>query len=301
MAYPTVSVIIPTFNRENFIAQAIHSVLRQTFDDHEVIVVDDESTDATKAEVAKFTDRRVRYFYKIRGGVSSAMNFGIDVSRGELIARLDSDDLFLPEKLYRQVKAFNRQQDVGLVYTRALVVDEQLNPIRLHPIKSEAPNFSVESLRHALLPPSQSIMFKKECLERVGRFDETLQIAEDWDFCIRMAKAYEFSSLSEPLVLIRRHPTMLTANRLKTLLQVIRVLERHREFLSMSKGFKWLSPHYYRLGRQFYYSNDMQKARDSFKISLRYDATDYRSFFFFAATLFPPLLTRTIKRSNWIR
>src|SRR6185295_4472891 len=112
-----VSVIIPTYNRQEFVGVSIASALAQTYPNFEAIVVDDGSTDATRAEVSRFTDPRVRYYYKANGGLSSARNFGLDQSAGEFIAFLDSDDLWRPWKLAAQIELFRRHPDVGMSWS----------------------------------------------------------------------------------------------------------------------------------------------------------------------------------------
>jgi glycosyltransferase involved in cell wall biosynthesis len=110
-----VSVIIPTFNRAHLIAETLDSLLAQTFENFEAIVVDDGSRDDTRAVMARYADRRVQYFHKENGGLSSARNFGLARARGEFIAFLDSDDLWLPWKLAVQAEVFRRLPDVGMI------------------------------------------------------------------------------------------------------------------------------------------------------------------------------------------
>ena len=116
--HPTISVIIPTYNRAHLIGKAVKSVLSQTYQDFEIIVVDDGSTDNTEEIVKSFTDYKIYYIcHKHNRGASAARNTGIKASRGEYIAFLDSHDEWLPEKLDKQIKTFNSESsEVGVVY-----------------------------------------------------------------------------------------------------------------------------------------------------------------------------------------
>ena len=121
-ATPLVSVIVPAYNNAHFLPAAIDSILNQTFDNFELIVVDDGSTDNTQAVLAGFGDR-LRYVRKANGGPSSARNLGIQMARGQLIAFQDADDLWLPEKLALQVAYFHLHPEVGVVFTDAVRFD----------------------------------------------------------------------------------------------------------------------------------------------------------------------------------
>ena len=116
---PTVSIIIPTYNRSRLIARAVKNVLNQTYQDFELIIVDDGSTDGTREVVAGFSDERIRYVQHDKNrGEAAARNTGIKVARGEYIASHDSDDEWLHEKLAKQIRAFeNCSPEIGVVYT----------------------------------------------------------------------------------------------------------------------------------------------------------------------------------------
>ena len=117
MSAPRVSVVIPAFNAKKWIAEAIDSVLAQSFEGYEIVIVDDGSTDATEQALGGLIRaKQIRYFRQEQRGVSAARNRGVDESRGQLIAFLDADDLFHPEKLRKQVALFDQQPDLGFVH-----------------------------------------------------------------------------------------------------------------------------------------------------------------------------------------
>jgi glycosyltransferase involved in cell wall biosynthesis len=198
-----VSVIIPAFNASQFIAQAIESVLDQTFTDRELIVVDDGSTDDTASIVMRYGDK-LRYIYQKNQGLSSARNTGIDRAEGELIALLDADDFWDREKLTYQVALCDSSPDIGVVYTALKVVDNDGHEIEERRCLLRGQLFS-SFLNENCVAPSSS-MIKRECFEKVGTFDESLSASEDWDLWLRIAPHYLFDFVDLPLTFYRIHP-----------------------------------------------------------------------------------------------
>lgn len=205
---PLVSVIIPTYNREAFIAQAVQSVLNQTYTNIEIIVVDDGSTDNTR-EVLKEYDRRITYIYQERSERSGARNAGVRHSVGNYIAFLDSDDAWFPTKIEKQVHILNEKTDVGLVYVRVQFIDAEGNPYEGNSSWDEPVREALyeDLMTHNVITGSLSaIMVRRECLDRVGLFDESMNICEDLDLYRRIANYYKFHKIDMPLVRIRIHP-----------------------------------------------------------------------------------------------
>ena len=127
MQHPKVSVIIPTYNRAEYLGEAIQSVFDQTFEDFEILIVDDGSTDDTQQLVLSFHDPRLRSFYQNNCGISAARNAAIRSADGEYIAFLDSDDVWLPELLESQVAVLDRRPEIGLVYARAATLKTSIS------------------------------------------------------------------------------------------------------------------------------------------------------------------------------
>ncbi len=184
-----VSVVIPTFNCADFLVEAIRSVLAQTYEDYEIIVVDDGSTDHAEAALRPFGNR-IRYIRQEPGGPSVARNRGILKARGELIAFLDADDLWRPTKLARQVEYLNHHPEAVLVYTDFTRGPNpgSNNDSRLRAYK---PRDSADPF-HALLEENfiatPTVMVRREALARSGLFDPTLKGSEDFDLWLRLAK-----------------------------------------------------------------------------------------------------------------
>ncbi len=200
-----VSAIIPVYNGERFIADAIRSVLGQTWPVYECIVVDDGSTDGTARVVEEFGDA-VRLIRQLNTGVSGARNAGVAAARGELVAFLDSDDVWLREKLERQLPFFQQRPELGMVYSGIVFVDEALNPTR----SMYAPA-GEDALRNTLLmeapfvPFSMTAVVPVRVFQEVGGFDERLKIGEDLDLICRIASAYPVDGVQAPLTLYRIH------------------------------------------------------------------------------------------------
>lgn len=204
---PLVSVIIPTYNRAEYVAQAVESVLNQTYSEIETIVVDDGSTDSTPEVLRKYQDK-INYIYQERSERSKARNEGFRHSKGDCIAFLDSDDVWLPTKIEKQVRVFNEQPDVGLVYTGIQFIDTNGAPCSGRLCWDEPVREALyeDLMTHNVITGSlSSIIVLRECLDRVGLFDESMIACEDLDLYRRIAKYYEFHKIDLPLVKVRIH------------------------------------------------------------------------------------------------
>ncbi|MBN2061625.1 MAG: glycosyltransferase family 2 protein [Deltaproteobacteria bacterium] len=194
-----VSVVIPTFNRRDRVSRAILSVLSQTFGDYEIIVVDDGSVDGTSEEMSGFKNN-IRYIKNSETrGVSAARNTGIRASNFELIAFLDSDDHWMPEKLETQVKFFMDNTDAVACQTEELWIRRgvRVNPGKKH-LKPSGDIFR-QSLKLCLVSPS-AVMLKRSLLKEVGLFDEELPVCEDYDLWLRIGCRYKIHLIEKKLV-----------------------------------------------------------------------------------------------------
>ena len=202
---PIVSVIIPAYNCAKYLPEAIASVLEQTYDDYEIIVVDDGSTDNTREVITPFLDR-VRYFQQVNQGVSATRNRGIYLARGELVAFLDADDIFVPHKLEHQVKVFTERSQVGIVNSGYRLISESGEELRDVERWQQIPDLTPETwLLHKPVLPS-AMMFRRDWLLEVGGFDRRFFASEDVDLVLRMvAKGCQSAWLKEITVYYRQH------------------------------------------------------------------------------------------------
>ena len=196
-----VSVVIPTCNRAHFVRQAITSVLQQDYPDIELIVVDDGSRDGTAAVVSGFGPD-VRYLWQENRGVSAARNRGVAVSTGDLIAFLDSDDLWLPSKVSAQVGYFAAHAAAQACHTDEVWIRHgvRVNERRIH--RKQGGWQFLASLPRCLISPS-TIMLRRTLWDRLGGFDESLPACEDYDLWLRLTAVVPVGFLPKRLVVKR--------------------------------------------------------------------------------------------------
>jgi glycosyltransferase involved in cell wall biosynthesis len=206
---PRVSVIIPTHNRKAFVLEAVDSVFAQTYEDYELIVVDDGSTDGTGRALEQHGER-LHYLYQANEGVSAARNCGLAHTQGEFISFLDSDDLWLPKKLAIQVAFMDQHPEAQICYTDELWIRRG---VRVNPKKRHA-KYSGEIYRHCLplciISPSSALM-RRGLFEQVGTFDPGLPVCEDYDLWLRVAARFPVFFIPQRLIVKRGgHPDQLS-------------------------------------------------------------------------------------------
>jgi len=198
---PLVSVIIPTYNRNAMVREAVASVLAQSYRDFELIVVDDGSTDGTAEDLHSRFGASIRVMQQPRRGVAAARNQGVRVARGDYIAFLDSDDTWLPRKLERQME-FMVAGDRRISQTDEIWIrnGRRVNPMKKHR-KSSGDVFRA-SLELCLVSPS-AVILTCELFDAVGGFDDSFDVCEDYDLWLRIAQTQDIDLLPEPLVVKR--------------------------------------------------------------------------------------------------
>ncbi len=204
---PKVSVIIPTYNRAEYLPDAIESVLAQTFNDCEIIVVDDGSIDDTQATLQPWiTAGKIRYDSQTNQGVSAARNRGIQLAAGEYLAFLDSDDVFVAEKLAKQVAILDADAGVGLVHNNFRRVDMAENLLAERDTsKLDGYIYPEMLLDWSVLIPPSCVMLRAATLAETGGFDEAMRWGEDIDLWRRVARHYRFAAIPETLTTMRVH------------------------------------------------------------------------------------------------
>jgi len=212
MAKPRVSVVIPTYNRQDLVVEAIESVLAQTYTGFEVIVVDDGSTDETAARIEPYLDR-VNYRTQENRGVAAARNTGIRLAQGEFVCFLDSDDLWEPAKLETQLRFADAHPEYALISTEIQGFDADHKAMG----KNKAAMYDIrngdvaERLLFGNWIQTSTVMLRRKCLDEVGWFDEDIgQFGEDWLLWMRVASRFPIYFLPQPLVSYRFHHGRLT-------------------------------------------------------------------------------------------
>ncbi len=186
---PSVSIITPTYNRAQYIKEAIESVISQTYSDWELIVVDDGSTDQTFEILDKYTkqDKRIRYIRQSNSGPSAARNTALAQANGKYIAFIDDDDRWLPEKLEIQVKLMESDPKIGFCYVRFQVYKKIQNKLEKGTLFPQFLAAKFEDLFDVFIAPSSTI-FRKSCLDQVGWFSSKYNRSEDFDLWLRVAQ-----------------------------------------------------------------------------------------------------------------
>jgi glycosyltransferase involved in cell wall biosynthesis len=208
----TVSVVIPTYNSGQLVTEAIESILAQTSPVHEILVVDDGSTDDTLVRMSQFGPP-VRYIKKENGGVSSARNRGVQEAKGEWIAFLDADDVWNPKKLELQLKALNSRPELGLLGTLMYSWPGSHPAIEVARPDDRIRVIGLDDLLVKNFLATSTIIARANVLRSVGLFDQSLQGPEDYDLWIRIAQAYPVANLGIPLIGYRHsHPGSLSKN-----------------------------------------------------------------------------------------
>ena len=206
-----VSIILPTYNREHSISRSVESILRQTYPHLELLVIDDASEDRTEEIVADFaaSDERVHYFRQPHNsGVAAARNEGIRRAKYAYVAFQDSDDIWGADKLEKQMRVFEHRPDVGMVYCAFEGTKQDGTTVRI-PDRS-MPEENLQGNLYKLLLQrnvidAPTVVIRKECLDKVGGFDETLTCLEDWELFLRIAKEYEIGYAADALLISDIH------------------------------------------------------------------------------------------------
>jgi len=206
-----VSIIIPVYNGEHYIAEAIDSLLKQTYNEIEIIVVDDGSEDNTAGIVKSFS--QVIYIHQDNQGVSASRNLGMSVAGGDYIAFLDADDLYTPKKVEKQVDVLINNPDIDVVYNDGIETDKNkrtLNILKSEYVFENQADFVAFLLFRQIVPVPASIMIRKKCINENVFYSREYVQAEDYDFILRLAERYKFKYIPETLYIYRRHENNLT-------------------------------------------------------------------------------------------
>ncbi len=269
-----VSVIIPTYNREEFIRDAIESVLSQGYKDLEIIVVDDGSTDDTKLAVDGYVQRyseKIFYFYQKNAGPASARNLGVRHARGEYIAFLDSDDLWTPDSLEKRVALLKSNPDAGLVYGayQRFTDGEMLGHDGSDVFYSNLPAGNVyQDLLMKCFIFTTAVFMRKSVFEAAGGFDESLCIGEDYDLWLRVANNCKIFPVNGIVAQYRQHKkNIMHTDCLYDIPGEVAVVQgfvkRHPDCLKGVSKFRWqkrLSQPYFDLAYKCFHEKNFRRA-----------------------------------------
>lgn len=210
---PLVSVIIPNYNYANYVSEAVDSVLGQTYENIEIIVIDDGSKDASKEILQSYGDKITTVFQE-NAGVSAARNNGFKNSVGKYIAFLDADDVWFPEKIAKQVELFEKEKDLGLVHVGVEEIDGEGNSLRiiLDGMEGDVSHEFLLFERSVVLGGGSGMMIPREVFEKIGGFDLNLLTSADWDLFYRISKDHKIGFVPEVLLKYRMHGSNMHGN-----------------------------------------------------------------------------------------
>jgi glycosyltransferase involved in cell wall biosynthesis len=197
---PTISIIMPVWNGAKYLRPAIDSILNQTFHDFEFIIINDGSTDETLSIIESYDDPRVVLISQANQGVTKSLNNGLKAAKGEFIARMDADDLAMPERLEKQLGFLQANPDIGLCGSRAIAIDKDGQVLR---------NFDYPPLTHQAIVRyyllhnpfiHSSVLFRKSVIEQCGGYDESIPRAQDYELWGRVIAKYRTANLPDHLL-----------------------------------------------------------------------------------------------------
>ena len=260
---PTVSVIIPTYNRAHLIGRAIQSVLNQTYQDFEIIVVDDASKDNTEEVVKSFRDERIIYLrHENNRGAQTARNTGIKAAKGGWIAFLDSDDEWLPQRLEVELSLAHKT-GVSVVYSECYIKRSNDSELKIFGIRHKSGDIYRDLLKYPG-PMFQGLLVKRECLERIGYLDKAIISYQEWDTAIRLARYYKFGFVEKPLFIYHCHEDETISKDMKRDADGrAQIVKKNRKDILEVAGKKALQRHYIILAGKYYSVGE-------FEISSRY-------------------------------
>ena len=248
-----VSICIPTYNRRDYLKQALASVFAQTYKDYEVVVVDDGSTDGT-GEMIKQAGYSVRYYCQQNAGDAAARNRLVELARGQFISFLDSDDLLIPDAIERMMTVMDAHSEEVVVYGPYIAIDQNGNTCKMKRRKLYSGHIP-QHLFESILVHSCGSLFPKKILKEAGGFDTSLPVCSDYALWLRLSLKYRFIALSKPTFKRRRHTGSLSKRTFANRKIELDILEKFyydcdgKEFIPRKIAMKRLSKEGYRAGR----------------------------------------------------
>jgi len=193
---PLISIITPTYNRADFLGQAIDSVLAQTYQRFELLIVDDGSTDSTRELVEAYNDERISYRYQENQGQSVARNLALSIARGDFVCFLDSDNAWFADKLEKSLKAFAEYPDVDVVYGDCVIINEKNEEVSRKNMRRYSGYIAPLMLKDNFISMNTT-MTRRKCFEEMGGLGGKRRVADDYDLWLRFSARYQFYHLPE--------------------------------------------------------------------------------------------------------
>ncbi|MGL5820567.1 MAG: glycosyltransferase [Sarcina sp.] len=221
-----ISIIMSVFNGEVYIEEALKSVLNQTYEDFELLIIDDGSIDSTNNIINSFDDNRIKYFYQTNQGQAKARSFGLDEAKGEYIAFIDADDIYIADKLEKQLSVLDENEEIGVTYNPVQVFseDDKNYVLESEQVFENQEDFLAYILFRQIVPSPASMLVRKEVLGEI-RFDCKYRYSEDYKFVIDLGRKTKFKYIDDVLYRYRRHDSNVTNNHQKQVNAEISVIK----------------------------------------------------------------------------
>lgn len=250
MKNPLVSIIITTYNRQEFLCRAINSIFSQTYNNIEIIVVDDCSSDSTEEIISNYSESVLYIRNSENCGMSVSRNKGINYSSGEYVSFLDDDDELLPEKIEKQINYFLKDDKIDVVYCGSIKKYKNIKINKFPKLKGIIFPKVLDSCPNAI----HTLLIKKKCLLTVGLFDENLRNYEDFDLWIRLSKKCIFDFVPECLVIYNMHGDQMSILYKKSISAIDLILIKYKDYFYENK--KYLHKHLRRQASKCAVNND---------------------------------------------
>lgn len=317
-----ISVIIPAFNCEKYIKDAVNTVLNQTYKNYEIIVVDDGSEDNTKGILQQYIDKNsIKYIYQENQGPGAARNTGIKAAKGEYIAFLDADDVLLQRSLEARINIIEQYGNISFVFSDGYVENIKNNIIEIPFLKSKKilKKFSSSlikkneniylfdsscrdlAIKHNLVPLTSTVLVKKECFNKVELFDEKLRAGEDKKVWLALMGTYNVGFIDEPLSVYKAYRSTLTRDTVRYCLDSIKIFEEivDKELNgNIRKAYglrRRLSDICFRLGYYYLNNKSVKEAQKYFMKSLKYNPLILSNYYYVAISFLPQKVFNSLK------
>jgi len=297
-----VSVIIPTYNSAKYIAEAIDSVLAQTYENFEIITIDDGSTDNTE-EMLKPYMGKITYIRKENGGPASARNRGIEISKGEFIAFLDADDVWLPQKLEKQMNFMRNNPDIDIICTAVSDYrdSENLSSGEITLLKK---GYIFNQLIQGNFITASTVLLKAKCIKYGELFDEDKRLisVEDYNLWLRLSRKYKFGFLNEVTTKRRLHSLSLSWSFEKMfeadIFNLKKLKEQFPQWRLKKNPCYWqgLANYRYKFGKEYFYFGRYFEARRQFFRSFKISPFRIKTLFWLAISLLPSSFIKKLRQ-----
>jgi glycosyltransferase involved in cell wall biosynthesis len=304
---PRVSIIVPAYNSARFLGAALDSVLRQTYRDWEVVVVD-SSTDETRSIVEERFPSfggRMRYQFQPSRGQAAARNAAIHTATGQFIAMLDADDMWLPNRLERGMAVLDRDRGVGLVHSRVMRIDGGENVIEMPPAphpKYQAGMIAGHLYTRRAHVLCATVLLRRECLDSVGCFDEQMRATEDRDLWFRIARLFPFAYVDEPLAYYRVGHTSTSTDWERCWIGQIQFLDKHRKSGAANRReyHQALANMHRERGDLLFNRHELESSIRSYATAVSHDPFNVPNAYMLVRALGEPLLSKLRTVNNTI-